>query len=46
MRLRDAVCYLANRGAVEVLQGILVVFQALVEDGFAEEAALLVGDVS
>ena len=33
-------------GALEAVQGVLVVFYALVEDVFAENAGLLVGDVS
>ncbi len=35
-----------GRGALEISEGVFVVFQALVEVGFAEEAGLLVGDVS
>lgn len=33
-------------GVLEVLQGVFVVFQALVNVGFAEKADLFVGDVS
>ena len=35
-----------GQGALEISEGVFVVFEALVEVGFAEEAGLLVGDVS